>query len=651
MLIVLPILAFAALFLTLLGAQCSRQEALVGVRAALLKAAAFLGAYMLAFSELLGLLGLLTGPWAALSWGVALLGVGWIGWKRGLIAAGVRCLRGRWRRPDWLDWSAGTILVVILAFLFLAAIISPPNNDDSLQYHMSRVVHWSQNASLGHYSTAYLPQNMHPIGAELAILNARLLWGNDRLANLIQWLSMVGVLAGVTGIAGLLGAGKRAQWLAAAFAISVPIGLLEATSTQNDYVTAFWYLSMLFFMILSMRRKLTSAELLCVGLTLGLGMLTKATFYFYALLPLAFFCIRHLVKYRGARSAAEVLLVGVTAVVLNLGSWSRNFVTFGSIFGHRGFVADHLSSAFGPGALLGGLIRSVTQNFATPSPELNTKMAEWIRATFTPLDPRMADFAIDWAWNNENLAGNPLHFVLIAASLVLLLAVKRLRSQGSIGAYALLLSASFVFLASGVRYDIFGVRFQLPFLAAWAPLFGIAAEALKKKWLQPTLIVLLLLAALPWVLFNRMRPLIAMRESSDRFTIPCLAGCTAGSILNEPPESILFAGKAILAEPYVQATDALRGSGCRSVGLYLDSHDLEYTLWWLLDAPQSGIHLETIYAAPELERYIDPAFRPCAILCTICRGKTRLHGLDLASDYTGMIQLYLGNDYDPNADR
>jgi len=194
-------------------------------------------------------------------------------------------------------------------------------------------------------------------------------------------------------------------------------------------------------------------------------------------------------------------------------------------------------------------------------------------------------------------------------------------------------------------------RFQIAFFVAWGAVFGIAVEAMGKKWLTTACVLLLILAALPWVLFNRTRPLIAMRPSRDPFTIPCLAGCTAGSILNEPPARVLFAERPDLQEPYTLATTAIRQASCRAVGLQLDSHDYEYTFWWLLDAPQNGTRIETIYPLPELERYLDPAFKPCAILCTICRGKTHLHGLPLVSDYTGFVQLYLGPDYSPQADK
>ena len=43
--------------------------------------------------------------------------------------------------------------LVIIVVLFIIAVVSPPNTNDSLRYHMARVMHWQQNQSLAHYNT------------------------------------------------------------------------------------------------------------------------------------------------------------------------------------------------------------------------------------------------------------------------------------------------------------------------------------------------------------------------------------------------------------------------------------------------------------------------------------------------------------------
>ncbi len=649
MLIILPLLAFVLVTLDLLGLQDRRGESLAGLRGAFLETTAFLGVYLLLFSEGLSLFKALSQPWAAACWSLLIVAAGWLGWRKGLLAGGWRRLRSKLPHPDWLDWTAGAILSILLILLFLTAVISPSNNDDSLQYHMSRVVHWAEDQSLAHYATAYEPQLFSPIWAETAILNARLLWGDDKLANLIQWACLVGVIVAASATAKLFGAGRKGQWAAAAFSASLPMAILQSTSTQADLATGFWLVCLLYFIVLSVKRDLFPEELLALAICLGLGLLTKGTFYPFALLPMLYFLIVQFIRRKFWTVIARGALIAGIAIALNFGFWTRNVITFGGPLGPPGWISAKTgSSYFSLGALAGSLTRNVVRNLATPGDRLNNRVASWLQSTFKSIDPQMAGFTLTWGWNHEDLAGNPIHVVLIAATLILILVLRRRINLRVIIPYTLVVLGLYVLFSAFVSSGEFDARYQIPFFAAWAPLFGITLEAADKRWLPSAGALGLLVIAFPWALFNRTRPLIAMRPSHDPYTIPCLAGCTAGSILNEPSAHVLFAGWLFLEEPYTQATTVLRQSTCRSVGLQLDSHSLEYTFWWLLDAPQSGFRLETIYTYPELERYLDPAFKPCAIICDICRGKKYLHGLSLVSDYTGQVQLYMGPDYSPN---
>ncbi|MFQ5923647.1 MAG: hypothetical protein ACE5M4_12465, partial [Anaerolineales bacterium] len=89
---------------------------------------------------------------------------------------------------------------------------------------------------------------------------------------------------------------------------------------------------------------------------------------------------------------------------------------------------------------------------------------------------------------------------------------------------------------------------------------------------------------------------------------------------------------------------------CERVGLRLDSHDREYMFWWALGAPNSGIRIETIYTFPHLEQLGDPDFEPCAIVCAICEGGTRLHGLERVVIAEEGLSLFMGDDYSPDPD-
>ncbi len=114
-----------------------------------------------------------------------------------------------------------------------------------------------------------------------------------------------------------------------------------------------------------------------------------------------------------------------------------------------------------------------------------------------------------------------------------------------------------------------------------------------------------------------------------------------GSIFTTTPAEILFALNPGNLDEYQRVTRSIEGAACKQVGLWLYHEDLEYAFWWLLEAPQSGVELRFIHTEPALERYFEPDFKPCAILCTQCQGLEAVKGLPLNSDF-GQVQLFLG---------
>jgi hypothetical protein len=635
MLILLIPATFISVFLSLTGYHVNRRTSLADWRMSFLQSATFLGGYMVLFSELLSLFHALTTFWVASFWSAALILSIVLGWKKGWIVTGVLSLKNAWKKPDGFDLLVGSMVILIMTLLFFIAVKSPVNNNDSLRYHLARVAHWIQNNDLSHFATSYLPQVMHPIGAELAILNAYLLRGNDGLVNLIQWASMAGVLVAVSGVVLLLGGSRSAQWMAIAFSISLPVAILESTSTQNDLVVAFWYQSLLFFIFLLRIQESPSRLLsIIIGLCLGMGMLSKATFYPYAVAPLLYMMIFLFRQFKFRQVITSLFLVGIFSILINLGYWARNMVSFGSPFGQQEFVSSHLSHEFNPGVLITGVLRNISQNLVTPSDSVNAAIVSTLKIGLSPLDPAMQNFNLEWGWNHEDLAGNPLHLGLIFLSLILLLISRRKFYTRGIWPYLGILLISYVMLGIVVRYDLYGNRYQLPIFIAFAPLLGITYEVLIPRRIVLAFSIILLLTVLPWVLFNRTRPLIAMRDSSDPYTIPCYAGCTAGSILIEPPEKTMFAVWGSLGNAYVEAMNQVKATGCQNIGLKLDSNDLEYAYWYFLGAPQNGMRLESIVTYPELERYMDPNFKPCVIICTTCgKDMVTLNGLDLIGEF------------------
>lgn len=90
---------------------------------------------------------------------------------------------------------------LIIGTVGFIAFIAPTSQWGSVSYHMSRIMHWIQNRSLKFYPTL-IPRQLHlNPWAEYALLHLQLLSGSDRFANLLQWISWIGSITGITLIA------------------------------------------------------------------------------------------------------------------------------------------------------------------------------------------------------------------------------------------------------------------------------------------------------------------------------------------------------------------------------------------------------------------------------------------------------------------
>ena len=250
--------------------------------------------------------------------------------------------------------------------------------------------------------------------AELSILQLRLFWGNDQLASLPQWLSLILCAMAVSLGARLLGAGRKGQLAAAAFAISIPIGLLEATSTQNDYVTALWLTILAVFVLYACQEEAGWAEIFSIAAALGLGLLTKGTFYPYAVAWGIWLIIHWLKQRKPLLFLKRGLVIVLVVVVLNAGYWTRNLITYGGPLGPAEWVADMSSARFGVESVASNLVKDILLNLVTPSPRINQSMVSFVQSTFQASDPDVSSFRLDWRWNNEDSAGSPIHLFLIS---------------------------------------------------------------------------------------------------------------------------------------------------------------------------------------------------------------------------------------------
>src|SRR5690606_32175815 len=137
----------------------------------------------------------------------------------------------------------------------------------------------------------------------------------DQLANLVQWGSMVSSAIAISLIAGELGAERRGQILAAVAVVTLPLGILEATSTQNDYVVTFWLASIAYYTLRAYHQGLTKLNAAAYATSMALASFTKGTSYSFAF---PFVLARTVFGFRQARWRFWLPALAIVVVVVTV---------------------------------------------------------------------------------------------------------------------------------------------------------------------------------------------------------------------------------------------------------------------------------------------------------------------------------------------
>ena len=502
-------------------------------------------------------------------------------------------------------------LVVIASVLGTLALVAPPNTWDSMTYHMSRVMHWMQNGGVAAYPTNIPRQLYQPPWSEFAIAQLVVLAGGDRLANLVQWLAMLGCLVGVSLIARELGGDARAQVLASVVAATIPVGILQASGTQNDYTLAFWLVCLVALTLERRRRSEQVTDLhgaALIGAALGLVLLTKATGYLFAWPFMAWMAIGEASRRR--RGALVLAVVLLTAVAVNAPYYWRNVTLSGSPLGPRreGDFA-YVNASFSLRVLTSNLVRNMALHLGTPSPGANRLEERLVLAAHRVLrldvnDPgttwRGEAFRVTRPSRHEDAAGNGLHALSIALAIVGVVSLPRFRRSMKLLTYCMALLAAFAAFCLILRWQPWHSRLHLPLFVLWSP--AIAVVSARWRPLSRVVALALIVASIPWLLWNGSRPLVGSH-----------------GVFARSRETQYFANRPALREPYERAVSAVTERGCDQIGLVVDGNGWEYPLWVLSSAARGGpVRIEHIAVHNESATTGRAArfagFRPCAVI-------------------------------------
>jgi len=603
-LIVLPLLAFMAFWLcAFLRTGRSHRD----WRHTFLIAALVWGVVTTAIMEGLSLASVLTEPAVATVWILAIgLVVAATPWRFQPHRLGIVAIPTRWRsgqpaitfpavslaRLREHSVGLGGIAVVLLIAGFLA-VTGGISTNDALDYHLPRVMHWIQNGSVDFYPTAVSRQlNLNP-WAEYAITQFMILGGGDAWANLIQWFAFAGAAVGVSLVARELGASPRGQVFAAVFAATIPMAVLQGSTAQNDLAGAFWVVVLVYW-ILRLRNSTPESRMaivrpasvgLAIGAALGLAILTKTTGYVFAIPFLLWLVPIALRRFRW-RVVPFGLVAGGLALALNLGHYVRNNQLYGSPLGPGQESppgqdwGKYTNDVFSLSTLFSNTVRYLALNIGLPNRAAGqtTAVTDFLaRFGIDASDPATTWtgtlFTIAAPHTNEDGAGNLLHLALIAVLLIAILVVPALRRLPVV-LYSAGTVLGFLIFALLLKWSPWSTRLYLTSFVLFAPVAGLAFGLFRRQWLPRLATVVLLVGAIPFLLYAQHRPVVG----NDFYHPTQRVGALAG----ESPEDQLFVTRPQLQADFEGATAFVATTRCAAIGLWrFDA--AEYPVWALLD--------------------------------------------------------------------
>jgi hypothetical protein len=533
------------------------------------------------------------------------------------------------------------LLPILLIFLItgLVAWLAAPETADSLNYHMPRVAHWAQNRSVEHFSTGIEQQNSRPAFAEYAIMQLYVLGQGDRLANFVEWLAMVSSVIGVSLLAALLGAPLAGQLLAALFVASLPMGIVQASSTMNDYVVGLWLVCVaeVFLSAWLEPKKVTMKEIFFLASAAGLAIATKSIAFAY-LLPFALATAILLFRIGPPIKTIRFIIVAILICsALNAGMMARNIYTYGTLI-DPGQALIHANKLLDWRGLVSNLLRNAGLQASTPWESVNYQLSRLIQGIHFKMgvaldDPRTTAHGEFWVRPlsftvAENTAPNPLHAYLIF--LFTIIAIIRYKKVNFINAaFLVLVIATFIVFSYVFKWQIFGSRYQLPYFVLFGVAFGSLFFTVIPKWTAYLLAVMLTLSAVWPLLGNENRPLIPLLEKTN-----------INNALSATHNEIDYFGIVPGNNPYRQIANIIQEQNCQEVLLMLGGNSPEYYWWMALGAPKSKVQINWLVGGSPSSVYENISPSSCAVICEDCSTQNYVHDMPKVYSY-GNFDLYM----------
>src|SRR5439155_13641926 len=367
-------------------------------------------------------------------------------------------------------------------------------------------------------------------------------------------------------------ASPRAQAFAALLVVTLPTGIVESITTQTDYTTGFWLMSLASLALAWCRDPGNRAYSSGFGAVLGLGVLTKFTMLIYGA-PIGVVAAAALL-WNQRKSVFRILLPGTSALAISLAlelpHFIRNQTVFGSTIGSHSSQDNTGIAHPSPGGILFNVIHNTELHSNTGIKALTHQLNQlahtlgWWWTGRRPDDPELSIQSNRYDAPDEFLvfdsfAASPWHAGLIGIAAVTGLLTPRKNRVALLGMGVAF--AGFVLFCAALRWQIWNSRYHLPELLLFMPMVATLLVPRTGRWLAPAAGAGLLIFGIAIVANNRSRPIFDPAWRAQ----PRL-------------EQLLSFQGATNYQPMRAVVSQIMSAGCLDVGLKL-SDKPEYAFW------------------------------------------------------------------------
>jgi hypothetical protein len=415
------------------------------------------------------------------------------------------------------------IFIIILLPLLILTVFIPPNNWDSMSYHMTRVEEWRQNLNVYPFPTSNIRQVNYPPLAEYIILNLQVLSQSDYFANLVQYFSLLGSLSLISLSVKSLGLDFRGQFLSVLLLLSIPMVIFQSTSTQTDLTASFFLLGVIYSVFKILKSHLICfQDIILLGAFLFLGGLVKYTVFVFSA-PFLIVVAYHIIKHASFRAICQYAIICVFYVAIIFGPFlSRNLAYFGNLTGETGLL--NLMGNEHPNLfkMLGNVSKNIVDEMTIPWDAFNSILTTWVQVFHemigVPLNSQETNYlSMPYQTNflfAEDNASSLIHALIILGSLVFFIFNKKFQGRQKMLLYWGGLIFSFLVYSFLFKWQPWGNRLLLPiFILSMLAVTLALYQVIQKSRLGLHLVfIFFVLYAIPSVYLNRNKPMFDLYQ-------------------------------------------------------------------------------------------------------------------------------------------